>query len=197
MNLGAIILAAGASTRLGSPKQLLLHSGDTLLRHAAQTALAAACRPVVVVLGANAERMRAPLAELDVEIVLNAAWAQGMGTSVRRGMTTLTRLEPQLDAVLLLVCDQPLVQPGDLQSLVAAFASAESADHVMAAAKYAATIGVPAIFGRAHFAALSTLPDAAGAKRVLLEHPGSVMAVEMPAAAVDIDTREQYEQLTK
>jgi molybdenum cofactor cytidylyltransferase len=196
VNIGAIILAAGGSTRLGSPKQLLLYAGEAFIRRAAQLALAASCRPVIVVLGSSAEQVRVPLAQLDVELVANASWQQGIGTSVRLGIETLLLTDAAVAAALLMVCDQPFVNAADLGRLIAGFQSVPN-DETIVAAQYNATIGVPAIFGRGHFAALAELPDDAGAKRVLLAHRQSVIAVEMPNAAVDIDTREQYRKLTQ
>jgi molybdenum cofactor cytidylyltransferase len=196
VKIGAIILAAGASTRLGSPKQLLSYGGNALLRRAAQAALSASCRPVVVVLGSGAGQVRAALAELDVEIVVNASWQQGMGTSIRLGISQLEGSALTPEAALLMVCDQPFVDDVELARLIHAFERA-STETALAAAHYNATAGVPAIFGRAHFGALRALPDDAGAKRVLLAHGEAVIAVEMPCAAVDIDTWEQYERLAQ
>ncbi len=95
--IGLIILAAGGSTRLGAPKQLLEYGGKTLIRRAAETALATPFRPVIVVLGAEAARVKDELAGLDVLIIENPAWPSGMGSSIRAGMALL----PDADAVLL------------------------------------------------------------------------------------------------
>ena len=191
MNVACILLAAGGSTRLGSPKQLLKYGGSTLLRRAADAALATLCRPVVVVLGAGAESLRAEIAGLDVRIVVNAAWERGMGGSVRLGMTALEN--EKVDAVLLTLCDQPFVEKASLDRLAHAWVGGQTCS--IAAAAYAGTLGVPAVFGREHFAELAALPDAAGARPVLQRHAASVRAVPMPEAATDIDTREQYEQI--
>ena len=191
MNIGAIILAAGGSARLGSPKQLLVYKGDPLIRRAALAALAACCRPVVVVVGSGAERMLAPLADLNLDVIENASWQEGIGTSIRAGMRAL---EGELDAVLLMVCDQPFVGSREVDKLIGAFSRA-AADHAIAAAEYDGTVGVPAVFGRAHFESLGKLPDEEGAKAILLDHRQEVIAVEMPIAAVDIDTPAQYERL--
>ena len=194
MKIGAIILAAGGSTRLGSPKQLLQYAGDALVSRAAHAALRAECRPVVVVLGSSAEAVRAVLARMEVETVTNPHWRLGMGTSIRLGLSALTGADAEIEAALLLVCDQPLVGADDLGRLIAAFEAAP-AGKSMIAAKYNGTVGVPALFGRAHFGALLVLPDDGGAKRVLLAEPESVIEVPMPNGAMDIDTREQYEAL--
>ena len=190
MNIGVILLAAGGSTRLGSPKQLLIYQGRTLLRHAAETALATGCRPVVAVLGAGAERLRAELAGLDVRLVDNPGWTRGMGTSVRLGMAAL---DADTTGVLLMLCDQPLVTAENLSTLVTAFR--QNPETKIVAAAYHDTVGVPVLFSRAYFDELHALPDDAGAKPILQRHRGAVFPVPLPEAAVDIDTREQYERL--
>ena len=196
MNVGAVVLAAGGSTRLGSPKQLLEYGGRSLLRRAAEAALGAGCRPVVVVLGSSAEGLKNQLAGLEAHVVVNPAWGRGMGTSVRLGIETLDALAPGVDGALLTLCDQPLVGPGALASLLDAFRHADPPGAVIAAALYDGTTGVPAVFGRAHFDELRAVPDGAGAKPVLSRHRLSVIQVPMPEAAADIDTREQYERFS-
>ena len=193
MNLppvGIILLAAGGSTRLGSPKQLLVYRGTTLLRRAAETALATGCRPVVAVLGSGAERLRAELAGLDVRPVDNPDWTRGMGTSVRLGTAAL---DAETAGALLMLCDQPLVTAAHLTTLVTAFRQQAGAGIVAAA--YHDTVGVPVLFSRAYFEELRALPDDAGAKPILRRHRDAVLPVPMPEAAVDIDTREQYKRL--
>ena len=194
MKVACVVLAAGGSTRLGSPKQQLAYHGRTLLRRAVDAALATRCRPVVVVLGAGADRLRGELAGLDVRIAENAAWERGMGSSVRLGMTALGD-GSGLGGVLLTLCDQPLVGPEMLERLLEVWNAAGSC--TIAAASYNETLGVPAVFGRGYFAELATLPDGAGARPILRRHAASVSAVSMPEAAIDIDTLEQYEALRR
>ena len=193
MNLppvGIILLAAGGSTRLGSPKQLLTYRGRTLLRRAAETALATGCGPVMAVLGSGAERLRAELAGLDVRRVDNPDWTRGMGTSVRLGTAAL---EADTAGALLMLCDQPLVTAAHLTMLVDAFRQQAGAGIVAAA--YHDAVGVPVLFSRTYFDELRALPDDAGAKPILRRHRDAVLPVPMPEAAVDIDTRAQYERL--
>ena len=107
LRVGAVILAAGASVRLGRPKQLLEIDGQPLVVRAAEAALGAGAAPVVVVLGANAEQIRPVLRGVDVGLVLNQDWNDGMASSVRAGLHALGQITLRLDAVLLAVCDQP------------------------------------------------------------------------------------------
>ena len=189
-NVAGILLAAGGSTRLGSPKQLLVYGGQTLLRRAAETLLATGCWPVVVVLGAGAAGLTPELIGLDVNTIVNAGWERGMGTSLRLAMTALSP-GPEVDAVLLTLCDQPLVGAKTLQRLVESRRGA----HSIVAAEYEGTLGVPAVFGREHFTELAALPDAAGAKPILQRHAARTVALPVPEAATDIDTREQYARI--
>ncbi len=197
MNVAVILLAAGGSTRLGSPKQLLIYEGKTLLRRAAEAARAVAPGPVVIVLGAGAERHREELSGLDVVVVENPAWEKGMGSSVRGGMEALLDFERRGgsgEGVLLTLCDQPLVGAEALRKITAA--AEGCAGEIIVAASYDGTVGVPVWFGRAYFEELRCLPEEEGAKRLLRRHAARVVAVALPEAAVDIDTREQYERLS-
>lgn len=200
MSIAAILLAAGGSTRLGSPKQLLVFRGSSLLRRSAEAALATACRPVIVVLGAQAAVLRAELTGLDVTPVENPAWERGMGASIRCGMEALGQLSGKAETgepegVLLALCDQPFVGADALGRLLSAFQAANQTGAIVAAA-YGGTVGVPVVFGRDHCDELRRLPEGAGAKFLLHQHAEAVLAVPLPEGAVDIDTREQYEQLT-
>lgn len=185
---------------MGSPKQLLVYEEKSLLRRAAESALAVGTKSVVVVLGAGADRLRLEVEGLRVLIVENPAWERGMGGSVRRGMEALAAAgheagENGLDGVLLTLCDQPFVGAETLGRVRAAFEAAGQAEDAIVAAAYAATVGVPALFGRVYFEGLRRLAEDAGAQGLLRRYAGRVIPVPMPEAAVDVDTREQYERL--
>ncbi len=172
------MLAAGASTRLGQPKQLLLHLGEPLLRRAVQLALSAAATPVLAVVN---EQTQAALERLPVTIVLNPNPSEGMGSSLRLGMAALAVVAPDVARVLLLVCDQPLLRPEHLHALLAA-------PGPIAAAAYNGRLGVPAVFAREHFPALAATTGDQGARALFRSHP--VTPVLIPEAAFDIDTPE-------
>lgn len=192
MNVAAIILAAGGSSRLGRPKQLLPYKGSTLLRHAVETALASRCRPVVVVLGANAPESRAAIEDLPATLVLNENWQAGMGSSIATGIAALAgEARGAADAVLVMLCDQPNLTSAHLDRLTDSFlAGAE-----IVASEYAGTLGVPALFSRPYFFELAALDPTQGAKPLLVKHASSVVAVPFPAGEIDIDTPEDYERL--
>lgn len=189
-----VILAAGGSTRLGSPKQLLAYRGRSLLRHSVEAALETACRPVVVVLGSGADRLKEELAGMEVVTVENPDWDKGVGASIRRGVETLGTVAPTVDGALLMLCDQPLIRLEMLESLVRAFREGQPSCQA-ASAVYEGTRGVPAVFGRALLAEMALLPDEAGAKGLLRRKGANVAEVLMPEAATDVDTRAEYESL--
>src|SRR6188508_2888110 len=116
---GAVILAAGSSRRMGTPKQLLAVDGRPLLVRAVEAALASPAWPVVVVLGAEAEKIRPTLAHLPVLVAENPAWAEGMAASIRAGVTTLQQFSRALDAALIALCDQPAFSSDVIAQLVA------------------------------------------------------------------------------
>lgn len=190
-HITAIILAAGASTRMGAPKQLLPWRGRSLLRHAAETALASCCRPVVVVLGAHAERLAEEVNDLPLQIVYNAAWSQGVGTSIRAGIDAV---QSQAQAALLMLCDQPLLTSALLDELVAA---RSRTGKQIVASQYAGTAGVPALFARAYFADLLALDGDVGARRVIARHPDDTHLLSFPEGEFDVDAPAEYEQVLR
>ena len=190
--VGLIVLAAGGSSRLGHPKQLLPYRGRTLLRHAAETALASACRPIVVVLGASADRLHPEVAALEVLVAENPDWEQGMGSSIRAGLVSLETSTPSLVGVVLMLCDQPLITPASLDALLQAHTDTGSP---LVASEYGGARGVPAFFSRALFPELRALKNAQGAKPIIVRHEVEVIALALPAGIWDVDTAADYERL--
>ena len=192
LRFGAIILAAGASTRMGSPKQLLLLDGQPLVARAAIAALDGGAWPVVVILGAQAEKIRPALARLPVLIAENAAWPEGMAASIRTGITTLGQFSRTLDAALLALCDQPAFSAAVVGQILAA---QRATGRSIVAARYSSRHGAPALLLREHFAALAALTGEAGARDLLNGTPDRVAAVDLPALAHDLDTPADYAAL--
>ena len=182
---GVVILAAGASTRMGTPKQLLEVEGRPLLVRAVEAALASAAWPVVVVLGAHAEKIRPVLARLPVLIAENPAWAEGMAASIRTGITTLSQFSRALDGALIALCDQPAFSADTIAQLVAA---QRATGRTIAAARFNRRHAAPALFLREHFVTLATLTGEEGARALLNAEPSRIASVDLPALAVDLDT---------
>ncbi len=179
-----VILAAGESRRLGSAKQLVQFRGRTLLAHAVATAQAAAAGPVLVVLGARIDIVRAEITDPTVRVVANPAWAEGMGSSVRVAVAAVLADLPEARAILFLVADQPLVTSDLINELITAY----DVGYPLVASCYDETLGVPVLFDRRYFAELSVLPGDAGARRVLARHSAAVHAIPFAGGVVDVDT---------
>ena len=172
--VGAIVLAAGASTRLGRPKQLVTLGTENLLERSIRVAREVPCSPILVVLGAFAELIREQSKLDGVHEVLNLNWQEGMASSIRAGVDAL----PDLDGVLLMVCDMPAVTSAHLRAL------SDSGD--VKASSYAGRRGVPAYLPKTTFAALKSLRGDRGA-RAILKDAASVL---LPNGELDVDSEE-------
>jgi len=179
--LGAVILAAGASRRLGRSKQLILVDGETLIRRTVRAVLAVAPLRTAVVIGANAEETFRAVADLEVERVEAGDWASGMAASLRAGVDALG---DAVDGLLVVLCDQPALSAAHLARLASAWRGAPDAP---VASAYAGLLGVPAIVPRTWFAELGMLEGDRGARDLLRARSDRVTAVAAPALAVDID----------
>ena len=190
-NISAIILAAGASTRFGQPKQLLDWGGVPLLAHVAGVALDAGLAPVIVVLGCQAEAARAAMGTRPVQTVMNWRWEEGLSTSVRAG---LTALPPETQAVILMQCDQPLVTTDLLRRIVARF---EETGAAIVHPTHAGQRGTPTLFARCLFPELAAVSGDKGGRTVIARHADEIATFEVanPDALADIDTPADYERL--
>jgi CTP:molybdopterin cytidylyltransferase MocA len=189
--LACILLAAGASRRLGRPKQLVRHRGRPLLMLAAKAARRTLPRsPLVVVLGAEPARLRLVLARARwrARAVVNARWREGMATSLRAGLAALGR---RVQAALVLTVDQPAVDAAALARLVRAWRRKPG---IPAAARYEGRPGVPAVLPRRYWRAVKSLRGDEGA-RALLRGNAAITLVDMPEAALDVDTPADLERL--
>lgn len=180
MGIGAIVLAAGGSSRLGTPKQLVIFRGETLVRRAAKAALSV-CDRVVVVVGNHVQQMRQEIGDLPVSVVENENWQSGISSSIRAG---LERISSQ-DGVVITLCDQPFMTAGVLNELITTH---RKTGRAIVASTYGATRGVPAFFAPEIFTELASLTKDEGARRIIASHPEKVATVEFPQGAIDIDT---------
>ena len=190
--IGAIILAAGGSSRMGQPKQLLRFRNQTLLRRTIEAATAGGCSPVAVVVGSEPDRILAELAETKEFLVKNPRWERGIGNSIRAGLRGVIEAYPKTEAIILLACDQPFV---DANAIAGLRAKATETKKPIVASSYAQTLGIPALFARNYFDALFALEDDAGAKKVILNHRNDVAEYPFPEGGIDIDTAEDYGRL--
>lgn len=177
----AIVLAAGLSTRLGRPKQLLMLDGETLVARAARVASEAAER-VVLVIPSGARELGAWVARESSHLVFNPNPAEGIASSIRLGVAACD------GDVLLVLCDQPRITAAHLRALIDARAP-------IAATAYSGILGVPAFFSRAYREELLALRGDSGARRVIEAHRDIVAAIPFEEAAIDIDTEGDLQKL--
>ncbi len=179
----ALVLAAGASTRLGEPKQLIRLGGETLLERTIRVAGEAGLTPVVVVLGAAAKRVAETCDLRPVWVVVHAGWAEGMGSSIRAGMELVQEFA-EVGGAVVMTCDMPGVAPAHLRAL------REEAETVVAST-YDGRRGVPAYFPRATFPELLQLRGDAGARELLRQ----ARVLELTGGEMDVDTAADVEQM--
>ena len=190
--IGAVILAAGGSSRFGQPKQLIPFRGRSFVRRIIDAACEAGCSPVVVVTRSEDGELHSELDRAGVVMVQNQQWSRGIGSSIRCGIEALINSSPDVEASVLLVCDQPAVDARVIQRLIAL---RETTGKIIVASRYADTLGVPALFSRAVFQELLSLDDDAGAKSIVLRTPERVASLAFPEGQIDIDTWEDWEKL--
>lgn len=182
--LYAAVLAAGPSTRFGSAKQLVRIAGRPLLHTAVTRAAEVVGHALIVVLGAGAAELAPLLKHSPGSVVVNHDWREGLASSIR---TAVGRLPASCSGVLLVLADQAAVTTDDLKRLTGAW---RKQPQYIAAARYAGITGVPAIFPRSLFRALSELRGDSGARALLRRNGDRIVRVAMPSAAIDIDTPE-------
>ena len=189
-----LIIAAGESKRMGSPKQLLNVEGETLINRMIHIVRRAVSYPVYVVLGASAETIQAQLPQLDIKIVHNAHWQEGMASSIRVGLNTVKAQYPVLDGVMVVVCDQPYITE---KTITALLQLQEEKDTPMAAAYYDHIMGTPALFHQSIFDEILSLKGDMGAKKIIQSRPEEVAKLHFEKGLLDIDTKEDYQALLK
>jgi molybdenum cofactor cytidylyltransferase len=192
--VGLIILAAGASTRMGTPKQLLRYDQQSLIRHVVEVARASVCDPVIVVIGAYAELIKQEIDPIQVHIVENPLWGEGMSSSIRVGMEALNKINPEAEAVVLMLCDQPFVFTQLINHMVEIH---QITLKLIVASEYTNILGVPALFKRVLFAKLIALSGITGARQVIKKYAQEAIGILFPEGLIDLDTPKDYEQFVK
>ena len=182
MSVAAVILAAGASRRLGEPKQLVRLDGETLLERAVRVAREAGCSPVIVVLGAEYVQVLTGCSLGDVVTVINDEWEEGMGASIRLGVRACQNVFSEAEGVVIMTCDQPAVTAEHIERLVAG--------RELAASRYSERSGVPAFFPKEYFAGLTSLSGDAGARDLLRD----ASYIDLPGGELDVDTAKELER---
>ncbi len=186
-----LLLAAGASSRMGSPKQLLSWGDTNLLGNAIAAAEASSADDVLLVLGANAELIEKSL-PTGVKIVKNEFWSRGMGSSIACGMRYLEESSKRYRAILIMLGDQPLIDTDYLNQMLL---EKDTQEKGIVATEYNGRAGVPAVFSSRYFSELAQLDTETGAKAVLQEHGADVWLMNAGLKTADIDTKEDYDKL--
>jgi molybdenum cofactor cytidylyltransferase len=186
----AVVLAAGRSTRMGTPKLLLALGGRSVLRHVIDHVRGSRCDGIVVVVGEAADRVAAEARGPGVRIVVNERYREGMGTSLAAGIAALT---PECEAAVVLLGDQPCVTAAVINALIDAH---RTTGKPIVASRYGDVTGAPAFFGRTLFMDARRLSGDAGARSLIQRYPDQVAEVRLsPSAAADVDTPEELARL--
>ena len=191
-SLGAVLLAAGASTRMKSVKQLLPWKNSTLLEHSIEQLNHCEIDSLAVVLGANEKQIREKVTFDGVDVVVNPDWEKGMATSIASGVGFLVEKMPDIQFVLVALVDQPLLLSSYYNDLINKSLDVENK---IVASAYSGQIGVPAIFERDYFDNLLNLEGREGARALLRGGSVKVMTVNAGELAVDLDTKESYKRI--
>ena len=191
-NIGIVILAAGSSTRLGTPKQLLPFDDKNLLQQTVDAAVYSNANSVIVVLGASADLISKEIDRMNAHIIENKEWEEGMASSVRIGLNTIQKISPLTEAVIFMVCDQPYVSSSLLNDLMH---TQKETGKPIVTCNYGEAIGPPALFYKSLFNELMQLKGDAGARKIIQQHSDEVATILFTKGKIDIDTKEDYEAL--
>jgi len=187
-----LILAAGSSSRLGQPKQLLKFQGTTLIRRIVQEALSSEVGKVTVVTGYKHDKISAEIADMDISQFYNSEWKEGLGASIRNGLTHLTAKNPQLSAVIITMVDQPFVDASHLKKLADTY---DPSRPMIVASAYSGTFGVPVLVDSFYFDRLKTLKGEEGGKKIFAAHLDNIVEIPFFGGAIDIDEEKDLQSL--
>jgi nicotine blue oxidoreductase len=197
MSVAGLVLAAGAGSRMGTPKANLGYRGEPLITRAVRAALTGGCEQVCAVLGAEIEQAASHAEAAGAFVTVNDAWAEGMGTSLRAGLEAIQRAAPEATAALVLLVDQPGIGAAAVAAVLGALRG-PSDDSILASAVYDGRRGHPVLIGRAHWARLlPTLTGDVGARTYLQAHRQQAILVPCEAVADprDLDRPEDLDAL--
>ncbi len=186
--VGAVVVAAGASSRMPAIKQLLPWKGSTLLGHVIKQLEEAGADHIFVVLGAHQEEILKNIDASNVSIIQHKNWAEGMGSSIAMAIAYLQDQPFEFDGLLIAACDQPLIKLDHYKKLIN---SCINNDRIVASS-YNEGLGIPVVFGKTYFQELGSLKNDMGAKSIVRNHLDRLIQIDAPEAAIDLDTEERY-----
>lgn len=187
----SIVLAAGQSSRLGQSKQLLQIEGEPLLRRVTRTSSESQADRTLVVLGDNEREHGRIIRDLPSYLCIHSGWESGMGSSLKAAMNFIENFLSDTTAVIVLVCDQPLLTIDHLNNLIDKYRNTRAP---VVASAYSGILGVPALFDATLFGSIKSIDDNHGARQVIDKHKSGVQHVNFEGGAMDIDTPEDYQR---
>jgi len=192
-SVAVILLAAGSSSRMGKPKQLLPVAGKGLLRHVVDSAVSSDCRPFIVVLGSDAALIQGSLEGADIEVIVNAGWIEGIGSSLRCGIKVLCELAPYSKGVIVALADNPNFSREIIAKLIG---EQERGGRSIVASECGGVLAPPVYFGSRHYSELASSSGDDGAKALLKRHYNEVAVIRLDHM-LDLDTEEDFAEYQK
>ena len=187
-----LIMAAGASRRLGQPKQLVEYQGQSLIRRISNEALKAGIGHVTVVTGHNHDKIEKEIQDLNVAVYFNEEWEEGLGASIRNGLKHILKIKPETNAILLTMVDQPFVDGEHLKKLAKAY---DPSRPMIIASAYSSTFGVPVLFDSQYFQQMKELKGDEGGKKIFANYLRNIVEIPFIEGAIDIDEKEDLKSL--
>lgn len=192
MSTAIVILAAGSSSRMGKPKQLLDFNGQTLLNIVIRESLKTKFRPVVVVLGAYAAEIKKASTNQEVIYSFNEDWENGMSSSISLGLKVALENNPKIENVILTVADQVHISSDIFEELQS---KQEQSKKNIVASAYSKTTGTPTLFNKKYFDNLLVLSGSSGAKSLIKQYVDDTTTIPFELGNIDIDTETDYNNL--
>jgi molybdenum cofactor cytidylyltransferase len=192
-NIAIVILAAGASKRMGTPKQLLKWGEESLLGHSISKALKVEASEVIVVLGANYKSIEKEIKQFPLTILKNENWGEGLGKSIACATKYILELKPKISGLLIVLADQPFIDTDFLNNIIQKFS--QNQNQIIATAYENGKNGVPVLFDSCYFDELCNISDDNGAKHLLNKYQSFVISLQFQHQNLDIDSKADYEIL--
>lgn len=189
-----LLLAAGNSSRMGRPKQMLPWGNQTLIGHQIQTLLQTG-NPVNVVLGSHSDMVIPLIEKYTVNVFINTGWENGMGSSVAFGVNKLLKKNRAMEGVLISLLDQPLVTATHLKKMLNAFRPGNR--QIIVSQSSSGWEGAPVLFDKTYFNELKKLKGKEGAKTIIQQYKNDAISINCGEILEDMDTPESYQRMLK